>query len=143
MSLYTKAKKLSKTGKKPLELAEELGIKVLFLPLTSMAGLAISIAKKKFIFISSSLSELEQQFVIGHELGHFYLHPSTNFVFILQNTFFHDKHEYQANRFSCELLLGEKTEKYKYSISEVCARGRLDKLVEFILFALEDELWTP
>lgn len=143
MSLYSKARKLARKFTTPEQAAEHLEIDVIQMPLKFIKGIAVSLEGIKLIFVDSNLSYLERQIVIGHELGHFYLHPSTNFVFILQNTFFHDKHEYQANRFSCELLLGEKAEKYKYSISEVCARGRLDKLVEFISFALEDEVWTP
>ena len=139
MSFYSKAKKLAKTDRKPIQLAKELGISLIFLPFASIAGMAISIAKEKYILINTSLSEIEQQFVCGHELGHFHLHPMTNFVFILRNTFFQSKHEYQANRFACELMLGEKTEEYKYLVSELCSRGRLDKLAEFIAFALGDE----
>jgi Zn-dependent peptidase ImmA (M78 family) len=139
MFLYSKAKTLAKTGEKPLQLAKNMGISVIFLPFASVAGMAMCVQREKMIFINSNLSEMEQQFVCGHELGHFHLHPSTNFIFILRNTLFQSKHEYQANRFACELMLGEKTEEYKHLISELCSKGRLDKLAEFISFALNSE----
>jgi Zn-dependent peptidase ImmA (M78 family) len=142
MSLYKEARELAKSGKKPLDIARSLGIKVLFVPFQKIKGLAISLGNKKFIIIDSGLSDAEKQFVCGHELGHFLLHPSTNFLFILQNTFFYSKQEYQANRFSCELLLGEQAEEYKHIITEAAAAGKLEQLVQLVweLSEKEDEI---
>ncbi|WP_051273603.1 ImmA/IrrE family metallo-endopeptidase [Desulfotruncus alcoholivorax] len=142
MSLYKKARELAKSGEKPLDIARSLGFKVFFVPFQRIKGLAISLGDNKLIIIDSGLSDAEQQFVCGHELGHFLLHPSTNFVFILHNTFSYSKQEYQANRFSCELILGEKAEEYKYIILEAAAAGKLDQLVQLVwgLSAKEDEI---
>jgi len=142
MSLYKKARELAKSGKKPLEIAKDLGIEVLFVPFQKIKGLAMSLGTKKIIIIDNGLSEAEQQFVCGHEIGHFLLHPSTNFVFILHNTFTYSKQEYQANRFSCELIIGEKAEEYKYIITEAAAAGKLDQLVQLVwqLSEKEDEI---
>lgn len=133
MSFCEEYSVLMKSGKKPSEIASDLGIKVLFVPFRQLKGLAMSLGNNRFIIINSGLSEAEQEFVCGHELGHFLLHPSTNFLFILQNTFFYSKQEYQANRFSCEMMLGEeKAAEYAAQISEASASGKLDQLVRLI-----------
>lgn len=72
MGLYTKARELAKSGKKPLHIARELGIEVLFVPFQRIKGLALSLGSRKIIMIHNGLSEAEQQFVCGHELGHFF-----------------------------------------------------------------------
>jgi len=131
MSLYKKARELARSGK-PLEIAASLGIKVLYIPLKVLKGITLSLGSERFIFIDSGLTEIEQQLVCGHELGHFLLHPNTNFLFILEKTGFYSKHEYQANRFACVLMLGEKAEQYQSEIQEAAAHGRLDRLVDVI-----------
>lgn len=115
-----------------MEIATELGIKVLFVPFKEIKGIILSLCSEKFIIIDNCLTEIEQQIVCGHELGHFLLHPSTNFLFILEKTGFYSKQEYQANRFACALMLGEEAEKYGCEIKEAAAHGRLDRLVEVI-----------
>lgn len=127
MALYQKARELAGQGK-PLEIAASLDIRVIYLPLKVLKGITLSMGSEKFIFIDSGLTEIEQQLVCGHELGHFLLHPETNFLFVLEKTGFYSQHEYQANRFACVLMLGEKAEEYCGEINEAAARGRLDKL---------------
>lgn len=109
-----------------------MGIKVLYVPFQKIKGLALSLGNNKMIIINDGLSEAEQEFVCGHELGHFLLHPSTNFLFILQNTFYYNKHEYQANYFSCVLQLGEKAEKYGNLISEAASSNNLQRLTRLV-----------
>jgi len=117
---------------KPLDVAAAMGMRVIFLPFKAIRGIALSLGSEKFILIDSGLTEMEQQLVCGHEVGHFLLHPDTNFLFILENTYFYTKHEYQANRFTCELVLGEKAELYECEIREAAVRGRLKEMVEII-----------
>ncbi|WP_066633364.1 ImmA/IrrE family metallo-endopeptidase [Desulfolucanica intricata] len=143
MGLYTKARELAKSGKKPLHIARELGIEVLFVPFQRIKGLALSLGSRKIIMIHNGLSEAEQQFVCGHELGHFLLHPSTNFRFIFENTFCYSKQEYQANRFSCVLMLGEKAEEYKYVINETASAGKLEQLVRLVWEVSDKEDEVP
>lgn len=88
MSLYKKARDLAGSGEKPLKIAAELGIKVIFLPFKALKGIALSLGHEKFILIDSGLTEMEKQLVCGHEVGHFLLHPDTNFLFILEKTYF-------------------------------------------------------
>ncbi len=65
MSLYKKAKALARDGKRPLEIAASLGMKVLFIPFKALKGIAISLGSERFIFIDSGLTEIEQQLVCG------------------------------------------------------------------------------
>jgi len=90
------------------------------------------LGSERFIFIDSGLTEIEQQLVCGHELGHFLLHPNTNFLFILEKTYNYSKHEYQANRFACTLMVGEKVDEYSVEIREAAASGRLDRMIEVV-----------
>lgn len=140
MSLYSEARKIARRFGSPEEAAENMGITIIKIPFKSIKGAALSLGETKIIFVDSGLSYLERQIIIGHELGHFCLHPSTNFLFVQQKTLLHGKHEYQANRFVCELMLGEKAEEHKHAIAEVCAKHRLDKLAEFISSVLRDEI---
>jgi len=132
MSLYKKAVELARAGLKPLDIATALGIKVLFLPFKAIKGIALSLDSHKFILIDSGLTKMERQLVCGHEIGHFLLHPAANFLFVLEKTYFYSKHEYQANLFACELLLGEKAELYKCGVKEAAARGSLQEMAEVI-----------
>ena len=88
----------------PVELAECLGITVLYNPLGSVWGMYKYIKKNKLILINSSLSEQEQKYVLAHELGHAVLHTKSScFCYGLNvNTY---KKEYEANIFSAELLI--------------------------------------
>jgi Zn-dependent peptidase ImmA (M78 family) len=139
MTLYSIARELAESGRKPLEIAADLGIKVLFVPFTKIKGIILSTCSEKYILIDNGLTEIEQQIVCGHELGHFLLHPSTNFLFILEKTGFYTKQEYQANRFACSLILGEEAEKYSCEINEAAARGRLERIVEVITRMIEGD----
>ena len=120
-------------GRKPLEIAAYLGIRVLFVPFKEIKGIVLSLCSEKFILIDNGLTEIEQQLVCGHELGHFLLHPSTNFLLIMEKSSLYSKQEYEANHFACALMLGEVAEKYSGEIKEAAAHGRLDRLVEVVI----------
>lgn len=132
MSLYSIAWELSRGGKKPFEVAAEHNIRVMLVDFSIIKGIALSLGENRFILIDAGLSDNEQQLVCGHEIGHFFMHPETNFLFILQNTCFYSKHEYQANRFACELMLGEKAAMYSEMISQAAASGRMDRMLKVI-----------
>ncbi|KAF1086152.1 hypothetical protein SPSYN_00893 [Sporotomaculum syntrophicum] len=139
MALYKEARILAKSGKKPSTIARDIGIKILYVPFQKIKGLALSLGNNKMIFINDGLPEAEQEFVCGHELGHFLLHPSTNFLFILQNTFYYGKHEYQANYFSFVLQLGERAEEYSNLISEAASSNDLQRLTRLVWELSEKE----
>lgn len=116
--LHNKALELARGGMKPLKIAASLGIEVRFLPFKTIKGIALALGSHKLILIDEGLTEIERQLVCGHELGHFLFHAEANFMFILEKTLFYPKHEYQANLFACQLLLGEKAGVYETEIKE-------------------------
>jgi Zn-dependent peptidase ImmA (M78 family) len=130
--LHEKALQLSQEGLKPLEIAASLGITVCPLPFKSVKGIALALGKHKLILIDKGLTEMEQQLVCGHELGHFLFHGEANFMFILEKTFFYPKQEYQANLFACRLLLGEKATVYETEIKEAAGFRSLREIEDRI-----------
>ena len=117
-------------------IVRQMGITVLHLPMTSIYGLAIALGQYKIIGVKADLPEPARKFVVGHELGHFVLHPKGSFFFILTKTLFYGKHEYQANMFAVALMLGEKLIQHEETIRELAA-GKVDKLLA--AFCKDDE----
>jgi len=99
----------------PIEIAENLGIIVLFENLGSINGYYNTAFRQKFIHINVNLPEYKQIFTAAHELGHALLHPKANTPFLKENTFLSvDKLEIEANRFAVNLLISdEELEEYK------------------------------
>ncbi|MCM0648685.1 ImmA/IrrE family metallo-endopeptidase [Clostridium swellfunianum] len=90
----------------PFELAECLGIKILYEPLGNIRGFYQACPKNKIIHINNALDELNRLLVCAHELGHAMLHAKLNILFIEKNTFYiKNKYEIEANMFSSELLI--------------------------------------
>ena len=58
----------------PQEIAQELGIIILFEPLGDINGYYNTAFRQKFIHINNTLVEAKQKFTIAHELGHALLH---------------------------------------------------------------------
>lgn len=112
----------------PERIAHEMGIAVLYIPMSRIYGMAVSLGEHKIIGVKADLPEEAQKLVIAHELGHFILHPEGSFMFILDHTFFYSKHEYQANMFALSLQLGEDIAKYEPIVKELAA-GKVDRLL--------------
>lgn len=92
----------------PFELAEHLGIKVIFEPLGSINGYYNKQLRMKQIHINNELEYHMQTFTAAHELGHALLHPNANTPFLRNYTGFNmNKYEIQANKFAMELLILE------------------------------------
>lgn len=129
---HQKALELARGGMNPFDIAAFLDIEVIFLPFKTLKGIAMSLGSHKFIQIDDGLTEIEQQLVCSHELAHFLLHGESNFMFILEKTYFYPKQEYQANLFACQLVLREKAELYQTQIKEAATGGNLKKMAEVI-----------
>ena len=112
------AEQLSKVGsslvkkfktRDPFEIAEALGIKVLFCDnFGSLKGMYRVILRNRFIFINSSLNEQMQRIVCAHELGHDQLHRRLANDCALQEFMLYDMAttpEYEANIVAAEILL--------------------------------------
>jgi len=92
----------------PIQLAEELGIKVEYEPLGTILGYYSKSHRIKVIHINESASSEKQFFICSHELGHAVLHPNVNTPFLKTNTLFStDKIEQEANEFAIELMLSK------------------------------------
>lgn len=92
----------------PIELADALGIKVIYEPLGDINGYFNTAFRQKFIHINSQLTENRQLFTAAHELGHAILHPKANTPFLREKTLFSiNKFEIEANTFAVNLLITE------------------------------------
>lgn len=90
----------------PQEMAQELGIIILFEPLGEINGYYNTAFRQKLIHININLTERKQQFTIAHELGHALLHPKANTPFLREKTLFSiNKLEIEANKFAVDLLI--------------------------------------
>lgn len=90
----------------PNEIADYLGINLLYEYLGNIKGLYIKHNGFHFIIINVNLDYYDQRVVCAHELGHAVLHPTLNMSYLTEETFFSkEKFERQANEFSAHLLL--------------------------------------
>lgn len=89
----------------PLQICRERGIRVLFEPLGSIRGYYSCSHRFQVIHINQDLSEEQQRFTCGHELGHAILHSKANTPFLRANTLLSvNRLEVEANRFAVCLL---------------------------------------
>ena len=114
----------------PIEIAKNMDIEVIYLPFDEMYGMACSLGKYRLTGVNSGLEEPVQRLVMAHELGHFVLHPEGNFFFVLNQTMFYSKLEYQANMFAIGLCIGEEVARYDF-VKEI-ASGKIEKIAEIL-----------
>lgn len=90
----------------PYEIAEAQGIEVLYHSLgEDMEGFICSCEEGLAIVINSNISKVQEPVVLGHEIGHGYLHNSKADFIRGKNRFSKEKVlEYEANLFALELL---------------------------------------
>ena len=90
----------------PFALCREMGIEILFVPLTKkVRGFYQRIDSLDIIYLSDSLSETEQIPVLAHELGHCLLHKGLNSFFVVRSTLYPvGKFEKEADEFARQLL---------------------------------------
>ena len=92
----------------PFDIAQHLGIKVIFEPLGSISGYYNKQLRMKQIHINHNLSEHDQLFTCAHELGHAIMHRKENCYFIRNKTLLlTSKMEIEANKFATELLIDD------------------------------------
>lgn len=132
MTYIKKAKEIThKYGtRNPALIAKNMNISLVYLPFDEIYGMACSLGKHRFIGVNTGLDEPVQQLVIAHELGHFVLHPEGSFFFVLNQTMFYSKLEYQANMFAIGLCIGEEVARYDF-VKEI-ASGKIENLCKII-----------
>lgn len=90
----------------PFEMIKGMNIILVHYPLEGVHGFYQYFQRNNIIYLDERLSESEQRFVLAHELGHMFLHKSTNAIFMDTRTqFVTDKFEKEANTFAVELLV--------------------------------------
>lgn len=121
----------------PIEIAENLGIIVLYEPLGSINGYYNTAFRQKFIHINHDLPDHRRIFTAAHELGHAILHPNSNTPFLREKTYLSvDRMEIEANKFAVNLLISdEKLEEFKELTTGQIARiyGCHEKLIQLRL----------
>lgn len=96
----------------PYRLARFMGIDIDEFPFRRIKGLILKIAGRVTIVLNSNLSEWLKRVVLAHELGHRQLSPQgAGYFFLAEYTLMESKVEYEANKFTVELLTwGEEPE---------------------------------
>lgn len=90
----------------PFELAEGLGIKVLYEELGDINGYYNKPLRMKQIHINWNLDDPMKRFTCAHELGHAIIHPDVNTPFLRRHTGLNiNKYEIEANKFAACLLI--------------------------------------
>lgn len=141
MSIKCKVDMLCKkyATRDPYEIADFLGIHILFEPLGSIRGYYSRTLRVKFIHINQDLPEEKQRQVCAHELGHAILHPETNTPFLRANTLHSvNKLEIAANRFMTLLLYpADEMQRYAlegFTISQIAnIYGLTPELIEYVI----------
>lgn len=89
----------------PYRLARLMNIDVDEYPFRRIKGLILEIAGKVTIVLNANLPEWLKRVVLAHELGHRQLSPhGMGYFFLTEYTLMESRVEYEANRFTVELL---------------------------------------
>ena len=90
----------------PIQLADALGVNVLYCPLGATLGYYMHDRRNKIIVINDQTNDEIRPYICAHELGHVLLHGTSNLPFLSRHTLFSiDKIERQADTFAAEILL--------------------------------------
>lgn len=129
----------------PYEIAEYLGITVLFRPLGKLRGFAQNVNRCKLLFINDMLDDVQQKLVCAHEIGHFLMHKGYNRIFLDSCTFVETRRlETEAHRFSVNLLYSDSDmQQYlEYEINTVAeCLGLSYELARYRMSSVEPMLW--
>ena len=113
MTMIKRVQRLTKRygTNNPKTILQAMGIDIIYCPLNGLRGIYKRIERNNIIFINDNLTQQDETFVLGHELGHYILHRGVNRMFMEQCTFFRtSRYENEANLFSVCLMAPEPTE---------------------------------
>ena len=103
----------------PFKIADSLDYIVIFVPLHGVRGFHQYIRRNHIIYIDNSLDDTQQRWVCAHELGHIFLHPNLNKMFMANHTYsVQSKYEVEADRFAACLCYPPE---YLYNEFEGCS----------------------
>lgn len=90
----------------PFQILKEKNVILVYAPLVDVKGFYQFFQRNHIIYIDENLTECEKEIVCAHELGHLFLHKSSNAVFMDSRTDFNtNKYEIEANQFAMSLLI--------------------------------------
>lgn len=146
MYIKSTAERIAKRcGRNPFDVAEQLGIIIVYEPLGTIRGYYSKNFRQKFIHINCDMPEYLKNFVCAHEVGHAILHENLNTPFLRNNTLLSvNRYEVEANQFTACLLLSDQmmieySNEYGYTIPQIArCTGLPETLVEYRFKTLED-----
>jgi Zn-dependent peptidase ImmA (M78 family) len=107
----------------PYRMAQAMGIDVDEFPFRRIKGLILEITGKVTIVLNSNLPEWLKRVVLAHELGHRQLSPQgMGYFFLAEHTLMESKVEYEANRFTVELLTWGEEPEIEETVEHFAAR---------------------
>lgn len=111
-SIYEEVERLVKKYKtrNPLEIAEAIGITILFRDFKELKGFYAIENKARYIVISNNLDDYLQKVICAHELGHDRLHRHFAAYSAMQDYMLYDmkaRPEWDANIFASDLMISD------------------------------------
>lgn len=92
----------------PFEIAEQMGILVLDVPLTDVLGFTQKVQRQSIIYLADNLENHQRNFICAHELGHICMHDHMNCVFLSRSTqLVTGRYETEAQHFAVDLLFDD------------------------------------
>lgn len=92
----------------PFEIAEQIGILVLDVPLTDVLGFTQKVQRQPIIYLSDNLENHQRNLICAHELGHICLHDNMNSIFLSRTTqVITGRYETEAQHFAVDLLFDD------------------------------------
>lgn len=98
------------SSRNPFDIAEGLGIHIMFIPLSCLKGVYKVINGCSFIILNQNNGDNLNKIVCAHELGHHVLHRKLAKNEIISESVIYDmsrQRELEANLFACQLLIDD------------------------------------
>lgn len=144
--IHTIVKKLKKKFRttNPYELADALGIEIIYKKFESIKGMYTCNQRCPFIFLSNELDEHMEKIVLFHEIGHHILHRhevNSSFSSFNEHSLYDmsSKYEIEANIFAANFIISDDA---IYGIEEGCTTENAAKILcvshEILLIKIDD-----
>lgn len=93
----------------PRDLCDYLGITILEMELhDSIQGFFMRVKNDFYIYVNTNQPEEEKRATLAHELGHRFLHPELNSLFMTRNSLMNrGRYENEADVFAAHLLVSD------------------------------------